>query len=228
MIAHKLLASAVVVCVLASACGTSTSTIAPSATPASPPATATSVSVSSAGATTLVLDASSSQVSYHAQEQLVGRSLPSAAVGTAPVVSGSIVLSPDGSIAADQSQIQVDLRKLKSDESRRDNFIQGNTLQTSRFPMATFVPREAQGLPSPLPTSGQLTFQLAGDLTVHGVTRPVTWQVNAQFDGGSVSGAATTNVNISDFGMSPPKAGPVLSIQDGLTLELAFSAARQA
>jgi polyisoprenoid-binding protein YceI len=178
----------------------------------------------SSGATTLLLDATNSQASYHAQEQLVGRNLPSAAVGTAPGVSGSIVLSPDGSIAADQSQIQVDLRKLKSDESRRDNFIQGSTLQTSRFPMATFVPREAQGLPSPLPTSGQLTFQLAGDLTVHGVTRPVTWQVNAQFDGTSVSGDATTNVNISDFGMTPPKAGPVLSIQDGLTLELAFAA----
>ena len=53
----------------------------------------------------------------------------------------------------------------------------------------------------------------------------MTWQVNAQFDGGSVSGDATTNVNISDFGMSPPKAGPVLSIQDGLTLELNFAAA---
>jgi polyisoprenoid-binding protein YceI len=180
------------------------------------------------GTTTLVLNADSSQARYRAQEQLVGRSLPSEAVGTAPGVSGSIVLSPDGSITPDQSRIQVDLRQLKSDESRRDNFIQGSTLQTGRFPMATFVPREAQGLPSPLPTSGQLTFQLAGDLTVHGVTKPVTWQVTAQFDGGSVSGSATTNVNISDFGMTPPKAGPVLSIQDGLTLELAFNAARDA
>jgi polyisoprenoid-binding protein YceI len=138
------------------------------------------------------------------------------------------VFAPDGSIVADQSKISVDLSKLQSDESRRDNFIKGTTLQTSRFPMATFVPREAQGLPSPLPTTGQATFQLIGDLTVHGVTRPVTWQVTAQFGDASVSGAASTTVNISDFGMSPPKAGPVLSIEDGLTLELAFTAARQA
>jgi len=119
------------------------------------------------------------------------------------------------------------LRSLASDQSRRDNFIQGNTLQTSSFPNATFVPREAQGLPSPLPTSGQATFQLLGDLTVHGVTKPVTWQVTAQFDGSTVSGNATTNVNISDFGMTPPKAGPVLSIEDGLLLELNFNATRQ-
>jgi polyisoprenoid-binding protein YceI len=83
-------------------------------------------------------------------------------------------------------------------------------------------------LPTPLPTSGQVAFQLDGDLTVHGVTKPVSWQVTAQFDGSNVSGSATTNVNISDFGMTPPRAGPVLSIQDGLTLELAFNAARDA
>jgi hypothetical protein len=48
--------------------------------------------------------------------------------------------------------------------------------------------------------------------------------VTAQFNPTSVSGNATTDVNISDFGMTPPKAGPVLSIQDGLTLELVFTA----
>jgi polyisoprenoid-binding protein YceI len=183
---------------------------------------------SQAATTTLVIDSSASKASYRAHEQLVGRTLPSEAVGTSSSVSGSLVLAPDGSIVADQSKISVDLSKLQSDESRRDNFIKGTTLQTSRFPMATFVPREAQGLPSPLPTTGQATFQLIGDLTVHGVTRPVTWQVTAQFGDASVSGAASTTVNISDFGMSPPKAGPVLSIEDGLTLELAFTAARQA
>lgn len=181
-----------------------------------------------AATTTLVIDASASKASYRAHEQLVGRTLPSEAVGTTNSVTGSLVLAPDGSIVADQSKITVDLSKLQSDESRRDNFIKGSTLQTSRFPMATFVPREAQGLPSPLPTSGQATFQLVGDMTVHGVTRPVTWQVTAQFGDASVSGAATTTVNISDFGMTPPKAGPVLSIEDGLTLELAFTAAREA
>ena len=179
-----------------------------------------------AATTTLVIDSSASKASYRAHEQLVGRTLPSDAVGTSSSVSGSLVLAPDGSIVADQSKISVDLSKLQSDESRRDNFIKGTTLQTSRFPMATFVPREAQGLPSPLPTTGQATFQLIGDLTVHGVTRPVTWQVTAQFADTSVTGTATTGVNISDFGMSPPHVGPVLSIDDALTLELAFTAAR--
>jgi polyisoprenoid-binding protein YceI len=176
----------------------------------------------------LVIDSSVTRASYHAHEQLVGRDLPSEAVGTSSSVSGTLLLNPDGSLDPAQSQVSVDLSKLTSDQSRRDNFIKTSTLQTSRFPMATFTARQVQGLQTPLPTTGQTTFQLLGDLTVHGVTRPVTWQVSAQFDPSSVSGDATTDVNISDFGMTPPKAGPVLSIQDALTLELAFTAARQA
>ena len=52
--------------------------------------------------------------------------------------------------------------------------------------------------------------------------------MTAQFADDSVTGSATTSVNITDFGMTPPKAGPVLSIEDALTLELAFTAARDA
>ncbi len=199
--------------------------------PTQPPATSAAAqpSTASAGATTgvkLVIDSSASQASYHAREQLVGKTLPSDAVGTSKAVSGSLLLTSDGTVLRDQSQITVDLTKLQSDESRRDNFIKSDTLQTSRFPTATFVASEVQGLPLPLPTSGEATFQLVGDLTVHGVTKPVTWQVTAQFDDTAISGTATTSVNITDFGMSPPKVGPVLSIQDGLNLDLAFTAAR--
>src|SRR5690242_5614978 len=240
------------VCLVATACGavtTAAPTSAPAATAAPAPtatvaaqptaapapatvapasATAAPAVSNAAAGTTLVIDSSASHASYHAHEQLAGRNLPSEAVGTSSGVSGSIVLKPDGSADQAQSQINVDLSALASDESRRDNFIKGNTLQTNQFPMATFTPRDVQGLPNPLPESGSATFQLVGDLTVHGVTKPATWQVTAQFAPTTVSGNATTDVNISDFGMTPPKAGPVLSIQDGLTLELAFTAARQA
>jgi polyisoprenoid-binding protein YceI len=223
----KLVAVAGVAALVTAACGATSQPAAPG--PTSAPAAQTAPQAAGAdGAVVLALDPASSKASYHAHEQLVGRNLPSEAVGTTTAVNGSIVLAADGSVVADQSRINVDLSKLASDESRRDNFIKGETLQTNRFPMATFVPRAAQGLPTPLPTSGEASFQLSGDLTVHNVTRPVTWQVTAQFAGSSVTGSATTNVNITDFGMTPPKAGPVLSIDNGLGLELAFSAARQA
>jgi polyisoprenoid-binding protein YceI len=206
-----------------------TSSAAPTAV-ARPTQTASATSAAQTSATTvkLVIDPSVSQARYHAHEQLVGKTLPSEAVGTSKSVSGSLVLGSDGTVLADQSSISVDLSKLQSDESRRDNWIKNDTIQTSRYPMATFVPRSVAGLPTPLPTAGEATFQLLGDLTVHGVTKPVTWQVTAQFADGAITGNATANVKITDFGMTPPKVGPVLNIEDALTLELAFTAAREA
>ena len=55
------------------------------------------------------------------------------------------------------------------------------------------------------------------------MTKPVTWTVNATFDKGQVSGKATAPFTITEFGMSLPKAGPVLSVKDAGTLELDFS-----
>jgi polyisoprenoid-binding protein YceI len=177
-----------------------------------------------AGSIQLVLDPNNSQASYHAREQLAGNDLPSDAVGSTHSVSGTVVVNPDGSVASDQSQINVDLSSLTSDEDQRDNFIKRNTLQVQQFPTASFVPTQVAGLALPLPTAGQQTFQLLGNLTVHGVTQPATWQVTAQFGDASVSGDATTDVHITDFGMTIPHVGPVLSLNDALTLELQFAA----
>ncbi len=166
--------------------------------------------------------AAGSAARYRAHEQFVGQSLPNEAVGSTSDVSGAIVLDGNSALDSQQSKIVVDLRTLRSDESRRDQYIQANTLETAQFPYAEFVPREVRGSPATLPTSGEATFQLLGDLTVHGVTQPVVWDVTAQFSGADVSGLATTHVNMTDFGMKKPQVARLLSIDDGLTLELQF------
>ena len=118
----------------------------------------------------------------------------------------------------------LDLTSLASDEDERDSFIKSNTLQVDQFPTATFVPTKIVGLETPLPTSGQQTFQLLGDLTVHGVTLPVSWNVTAQFGDTSISGDAGTGIKITDFGMEIPSVAVVLTLNDALTLELQFVA----
>lgn len=61
------------------------------------------------------------------------------------------MLGPNGAILPDQSKITVDLTQIASDQSRRDNYIKQNTLEVDKFPSTEFVPREARGLPNPLP-----------------------------------------------------------------------------
>jgi polyisoprenoid-binding protein YceI len=205
----------------------------PFAVPASEPALLAVQPASSAmdrapetAALILTLEPGSSQVSFRVREQLVGQRLPGEAIGTTSAVSGRLAFDQNGLIVGEQSRITVDLDSLQSDERRRDSYIKRATLQTNQFPTARFVPRAASGLPTPLPTAGEASFELSGDLSVHGVTRPTVWQVTARFADEAIAGTAWTSVNITDFGMQPPKAGPVLSVDDTITLQVDFTTAR--
>ncbi len=207
---------------------TQTAAAQPATAPAAPATTAgaasqpSSAAAPAAGALRLVIDPSASQASYKAREQLAGRDLPNDAIGTTRGVSGAIVLQPDGALVPGQSKFVVDLSQLQSDVRMRDNFIKGNTLQTAQYPTATFVPTRVEGLPSPLPTSGSVTFQITGDMTVRDVTHPMTWQVTAQIAGDQVTGTATSSFTFEDFKLTQPKVARVLSIEDKLGLELQF------
>lgn len=77
----------------------------------------------------------------------------------------------------------VDLRELRSDQQRRDNYLRQNTLQTDRFPTATFRPKAVEGLPNPLPQRGRFPVRVVGDLTIRDVTQEVVWEGEAEFSG---------------------------------------------
>ncbi len=183
---------------------------------------ATIGSTSSGSGVTFTLDQSQSQALYKARETLANIGSPSEAVGKTSQVTGTITFKADGTIDPAASKITIDLSTLQSDKSQRDNYIKGNTLETNKYPNAVFVPTSVKGLTWPLPTSGQTTFTLIGDLTVHGKAALTTWNVNATFAPDQVNGAAVTTVKFEDFGMKPPKTMLVISVDDNLTLELDF------
>ncbi|WP_376789844.1 YceI family protein [Thermoflexus sp.] len=160
-----------------------------------------------------------SEARYRVREQLVGVSLPSDAVGATRAITGVLVLEGER-IVPEASRFQVDLRTLTSDQARRDNFIRRNTLQTDRYPYAVFIPREIQGLPSPLPTSGEHAFRLIGDLTIREVTRPVLWEVTARVEEDRVIAQARTQFTFSDFRLEPPRVPVVLSVDETIRLEV--------
>ena len=193
------------------------------ATPTAPPPGATEAPASGAlaeGQIRLVVAPEGSAARYLVTEQLVRLDLPSDAVGATTDVTGELVINADGTIVSDASHFSVDLRTLTSDSSRRDGFIKSNVLNTNTYPTADFVPTEVIGLPSPLPTSGPVSFQLLGDLTVHGVTKPVTWDVVTEVSDNALTGTAKTSFTFADFGLTQPRVPVVLSVDDTIRLEL--------
>jgi polyisoprenoid-binding protein YceI len=161
-----------------------------------------------------------STASYRVREQLAGVSFPSDAVGTSNALTGTIVFNKDGSLDSSASKLSFDLRTLKSDQSMRDGFIQNRTLQSDQYPMADFVPKKIDGVPNPL--TGQLGFQMTGDMTIHGVTAPVTWQgiVTVDNNSGAAAGRANTDFKFETFGLTPPQLARLLSVNDDIALEI--------
>jgi len=86
----------------------------------------------------------------------------------------------------------------------------------------TLAPTAITGLAWPLPTSGSRTFDLVGDLTVHGTTHPTSWHVTATFKGSDVTGTAITGFTFADFGLTQPRVPIVLSVADSIHLEYDF------
>ncbi len=170
----------------------------------------------------LVVAPDGNEARYTVTEQLARLSFPSDAVGTTRAITGQIVLGADGKIVSSESKFVVDLTGLTSDSNRRDGFVQRETLSTATFPTAEFVPSDAPGLPSPLPTSGEVTFQLVGDMTIHGTARPTTWDVTATVNGQEITGSATTRFTFGDFGLTIPQVMSVLSIEDDIRLQYDF------
>ena len=132
---------------------------------------------------------------YLVKEQFARRDFPNDAVGETSEVSGSISFRPDGSVDQSGSSFRVQLRRLRSEDNERDQFLSEESLESLKFPVAEFVLAEAPGLPWPLPQDGQVEFQLQGEMTVHGVTSPATWEVAAQFTPQGASGRARWRPN---------------------------------
>lgn len=174
-----------------------------------------------AGAKLQITDGSSA--SYKVNEQFVGISFPNDAIGTSTAVSGTLNIEANGSIGPD-SKLVVDLKELKSDQDMRDGYVRQNVLETEKFPTAVFVPTKITGIPTMLPFDLDTAFEMTGNLTIHGVTKPVTFKGIAAFNrNGTVTGKGETSFTFNDFGLPAPKMPRrIMSVGDNITLDLLF------
>ena len=171
----------------------------------------------------LVVDTVGTEVRYRVRERLVGKDLDNDAVGVTHAVSGQIALAADGTVIPEESKITIDVTGLKSDQDRRDNFVRRRLLVTDSNPTVVFQPTSIQGGPKAIPTSGNGTFTILGNLTVKGVTKPTTWTVAARYLPTAVVGTASTAFTFNDFSITQPKVPIVLSVADTIRLEGDFN-----
>ena len=120
------------------------------------------------------------------------------------------------SITIDTSSINVPSSELLTELVAPDAF------DTAKFPQATF---ESKGIER----TGTNTGRMTGDLTIHGVTKPATFEVS--FNGGELSPFgpgyllgfhATATIKRSDFGLDKMRWTGFVGDDVKLTIEVLF------
>ncbi|TAM56257.1 polyisoprenoid-binding protein [bacterium] len=120
--------------------------------------------------------------------------------GTFRVSSGTITTQA-GSVIPVAIDATIDAASVNTRETDRDNHLRsGDFLDVEHFPTLTFRATRITG-------KGQSDFIMAGELTIHGVTKPV--ELEAEFEGQGkdpwgnerVAYSAHTKINRKDFGM---------------------------
>lgn len=188
-------------------------------------ATATGTPIPSTGLTTFSIVPAQTTASYSVYENLIFQNKPNNdAIGTTHSVSGSFKIREGNSPLVAGMNIQVDLRTLQSDSSRRDGYIQQNTLETDSYPYATFVSVSTQDLPASYADGQTIHFQLIGNLTMHGKTNKETFDVQGKVVGNTISGTATSTIFMTDFGIQPPNLANIAIAQNKVVITLAFTA----
>jgi polyisoprenoid-binding protein YceI len=191
---------------------------------ATPAATVAVTTAPQANAITWTIDAAS-RATIRVREQLVRLPAPNDAIITITGAQGSFTLNPDGTFASG-SKISVDMNTVTTDDRQRTDSIRRDPLEVPRFRTSELVPKTTTGLTLPLARSGDFAFQLTGDLTLHGVTKSVTFDVKATRANGKLTATAMANPSwkFGDFGMEPPSSFSVLSIVDEIRMEFALVA----
>ena len=89
-------------------------------------------------------------------------------------------------------------------------------MDTSKFPTSTFTLTQPIELGS-VPAEGQtVTASATGDLTLHGTTKSVTFDVQAQLKDGKIEVNGTIPIVFADYGIPNPSFGPASTEDNGV------------
>jgi polyisoprenoid-binding protein YceI len=155
--------------------------------------------------------AADSTLGYRVQEVLGGIDVEGA--GRTSDVTGSLTIAGTQATAA---EFTVQMASITSDSDRRDGQFRGRIMSVDQFPTATFV------LTAPIdfgavPAEGEsLTATATGDLTLRGVTRSVTFDVEAKLEGGRIGVLGSIPILFSDYSIPDPSNGFAVVKDNGL------------
>lgn len=170
--------------------------------------------------------AAESLASFTLEEDL--RGLRTTVIGSTNEVGGSIMVDLANAPASSIGAIVINARTLETDNSFRNRALRSQILKSTQdeFEFIVFEPSELSNWSADAVAVGErVSFDVAGDLTVAGVTQPVTFVAEVMLDSETqISGSATVNLLHGDFGLVIPDVPSVANVTDDVDLRLKFVA----
>jgi polyisoprenoid-binding protein YceI len=174
----------------------------------------------SAAPETYVIDSVHSSVGFSIRHNVVAK-----VQGSFAQFTGSVTIDPDN-LAASSAEASIDAASIATLNEKRDNHLRSpDFFDVANFPKLTFKSKFWK-------KTGADTFDVTGDLTVHGVTKEVVLAITSlgtgagMKPGSKVAGwEATTKINRHDFGVNgPAMLGKVVG--DEVTITIAVEAGK--
>src|SRR5215471_269196 len=152
-----------------------------------------------------------SQAGYRVKEVLVGQATKHEAVARTSSVTGGLTVAKGSSgLQVKGLRFAVQLADLQSVDTvaghnvtNRDRNV-SRTLDVQTFPNAVFEASTLQ-VPARFAHGQTLTVDVPGTFAVHGVTRPAMANAQVRMTGGQVQAAGTIDIDMTQFGVTPPK-----------------------
>ena len=159
-------------------------------------------------------------VGYRVEEILFGQDTE--AVGRTSSVTGSLTVA---GTQVNKAEFAVEMGTIQSDSGRRDGQFNGRIMDVATYPTATFTLTSPIELPNNAASGDVINTSATGDLTLRGLTKPVTFDVQAQVKGQTFTVVGNIRIVFDEWGIPEPGFGNITVEPDGL-LEFALVFAR--
>ena len=152
---------------------------------------------------------------YRVNEDLVGQH--TTAVGRTSDIWGSLAVS---GTRVTSGTFTVAMATVRSDQSQRNAQFDGRIMDVSRYPTASFSLTSPIDLSS-LPISGVTKeYSASGTLELHGVSRSVTFPLQAEVQGSNVAVLGDITVPFAKWNIANPSIGGFVTTANQGTLEV--------
>jgi polyisoprenoid-binding protein YceI len=164
---------------------------------------------------------SGSIAGYRVDEVLAGQH--TTAVGRTTEVTGSMTIAGDRVTTA---SFVVQMGSVTSDRSQRDGQFQGRIMDVAQFPTGSFTLTKPIAIGS-VPQAGKvISVSAAGNLTLHGTTRPITLSLHAERTSTGIQVSGTTTIAYGSYGIDNPSFGGFVSVGNSGAFEVLLNLVR--